>query len=83
MRGQAPYEIKFRWVYGPPLPVGLDPKARQALIQERIAKIFEQVAWNTDPPAEDREDMSPGRDSERPWEDTSPSRDRGRPGADT
>jgi hypothetical protein len=40
MHGQAPYEIAFRWVYGPPLPVGLAPEARHALIAERIAQIF-------------------------------------------
>jgi hypothetical protein len=47
MRGRAPYEIAFRWVYGPPLPVGLDPEARQALIRDRIAEIFERVLPST------------------------------------
>ena len=42
--------------------VGLDPEARQALIQERIAKIFEQMSSNTDPPAEARERTRPTRD---------------------
>jgi hypothetical protein len=44
MQGQAPYQIDVRWVYGPPLPVGLDPETRQAMIQERIAEIFERTS---------------------------------------
>jgi hypothetical protein len=35
MRGQAPYGIAFRWVYGPPLPAGLDPVERKAMIEWR------------------------------------------------
>jgi hypothetical protein len=42
MHGQAPYDIAFRWLSGPPLPVGLAPEAREALIRDRIAEIF---AW--------------------------------------
>ena len=41
MRGQAPYLIEFRWVYGPPIPVGLDPAARKAMIEQRIPEIFQ------------------------------------------
>ena len=63
MQGKAPYGIQVHWVYGAPLPVGLDPEARQALIRQRIAKIFEQLASNTDLPAEPREDTRPTRDS--------------------
>lgn len=33
MRGQAPYDIEFRWTYAPPLPVGLDPDARRAMVE--------------------------------------------------
>jgi hypothetical protein len=36
MRGEAPYEIEFRWVYAPPMPFGLDAEARQAMIQKQI-----------------------------------------------
>jgi hypothetical protein len=50
-------------VYGPPLPVGLDPEARQALIRDRIAKIFEQMASDTDSPTRVRERARPMRDS--------------------
>ena len=39
MRGQAPYLIEFRWVYGPPIPVGLDPAARKAVIDQRVQEI--------------------------------------------
>jgi len=41
MRGQAPYLIEFRWVYGPPIPVGLDPAARKAAIEQRIQESFQ------------------------------------------
>jgi hypothetical protein len=43
MKGQAPYHVEFRWVYRPPLPFGLEPAARQAMIQERLAEIFDDV----------------------------------------
>ncbi len=43
MRGQAPYLIEFRWVYGPPIPVGLDPAARKAMIEQRIPEIFQAI----------------------------------------
>jgi hypothetical protein len=63
MQGQAPYGIQVHWVYGAPLPVGLDPEARQALVQERIARIFEQVWATTDSPTQAREPTRPSRDS--------------------
>ena len=43
MRGRAPYLIEFRWVYGPPIPVGLDPAARKAVIEQRIPEIFQAI----------------------------------------
>ncbi len=43
MRGQAPYLIEFRWVYGPPIPVGLDPAVRKAMIEQRIPEIFQAI----------------------------------------
>jgi hypothetical protein len=51
LHGQAPYDIEVRWVYGPPLPLGLDPEARQAMIRERIAMIFEGLSVATGPAA--------------------------------
>jgi hypothetical protein len=65
MQGQAPYGIQIHWVYGAPLPVGLDPEVRQALIRERIAKIFEQMSLNPDPSADALEHTRPTRDSAR------------------
>jgi hypothetical protein len=65
MRGQAPYEIECHWVYGRPLLIGIDPEARQALIQQRIAKIFEQMSSDGDPPMEAREYARPSRDCAR------------------
>ena len=47
MRGQAPYQIEFRWVYGPPIPVGLAPDARQTLIAQRLHEILERTALPT------------------------------------
>jgi len=43
MRGEAPYHIEFRWVYGPPLPAGLEPEARRALITQRAREFFERA----------------------------------------
>jgi hypothetical protein len=43
MKGQAPHRIEFRWVYRPPIPAGLDPAAREALVMERIEEIFEEI----------------------------------------
>jgi hypothetical protein len=48
MHGRAPYEIAFRWVYGPPLPVGLAPEARSVMIAERIAEIFSGLLPSTE-----------------------------------
>jgi len=63
MHGQAPYEIAFRWVYGPPLPVGLAPEARHALIAERIAQIFAGMLPMTgSSPAADHGTARPGWD---------------------
>src|SRR4051812_5841507 len=47
LHGQAPYGIEVRWVYGPPLPLGLDPEAREAMVRERIARIFERMSMAT------------------------------------
>jgi hypothetical protein len=63
MRGQAPYGIQVHWMYGPPLPIGLAPEARQALIRERIAKIFEQMSSSTHPPMETQAHARPSWDS--------------------
>jgi hypothetical protein len=43
MRGEAPYHIVFRWVYVAPIPVGLDPDARRAMITQRVREILEQT----------------------------------------
>jgi hypothetical protein len=50
MQGQAPYGIQVHWVYGAPLPLGLDPEARQVLLRERIARIFEQLSLEAPEP---------------------------------
>src|SRR5215475_1130214 len=51
MQGQAPYQIDVRWVYGPPLPVGLDHETRQAMIRERIAEVCERTSTAATGPA--------------------------------
>jgi hypothetical protein len=43
MKGQAPYQIEFRWVYRPPIPVGLDPAAREAMVAQRLEEIFDDI----------------------------------------
>ena len=62
MAGKAPYDIRFRWVYGPPLPAGLTPAAREAMIRQRIEEIvaggyseptpvpgMRRPSWETEP----------------------------------
>jgi hypothetical protein len=73
--GKAPYGLAFRWVYGPPLPVGLEPEARHAMISQRIQEIVARLypELGSQAPAARR----PGRDIE-PAEDqipTAPPRD--------
>jgi len=43
IRGQAPYELELRWNYGSPMPAGLTPAAREALIDERVSEILAQL----------------------------------------
>ena len=40
IQGQAPYELQFRWTDPPPIPVGLDPRTREQLIEQRLREIF-------------------------------------------
>src|SRR6185295_18851086 len=44
IRGRAPHELELRWTYGPPIPVGLTPAAREALIDERVSHLLARVA---------------------------------------
>lgn len=46
MRGKAPCEIEFRWVYGPPMPPNLDGPGRQAYLLQCVREIFGEL----DPP---------------------------------
>jgi hypothetical protein len=43
MKGEAPYQIEFRWVYRAPIPVGLDPAAREAMVAQRLEQIFDEI----------------------------------------
>ena len=40
MQGEAPYHLKFSWVYGPPVPVGLTPEERRAMGIQRWQEIL-------------------------------------------
>src|SRR5262249_11689234 len=40
MTGEAPYDIHFRWVYGPPMPAGLSPEERRAMLRQRACEIL-------------------------------------------
>jgi hypothetical protein len=40
MTGQAPYQIEFRWAYGDPIAVALDPQARLSLILQQLEGIL-------------------------------------------
>ena len=63
LHGQAPYELEFRWVYCPPIPVGLAPEARQALIDQRVREIFDEGL-----PPEDLIDVPPDRIGRPTWD---------------
>jgi hypothetical protein len=43
VEGRAPYELKYRWTYGPPIPIGIGPDARRALIEEQVQEIFQRL----------------------------------------
>jgi hypothetical protein len=43
MKGKAPYMVEFRWVYRPPIPIGLEPAARDALVRQQLEDIFEEI----------------------------------------
>ncbi len=43
MKGEAPYRIEFRWVYRAPIPLGLDPATREAMVAQRIEQIFDEI----------------------------------------
>jgi len=50
MIGRAPYEIRFRWTYGQPLPPGLDGTQRFAMIQARASRIIDAYGeWSSVP----------------------------------
>ena len=68
MTGQAPYEIEFRWTFGPPMPWGLDEEARRAMTVRQLDEIFEQVFRRPGAPA-------PG--AAMPGERARPTRDPG------
>jgi hypothetical protein len=42
IRGRAPYELELRWAYAP-MPVGLSPAAREALIDQRVSEAIASV----------------------------------------
>src|SRR5512140_1698893 len=48
IRGQAPYMIEFRWVYGPPIPVGLDADARRAMLAQQLDEEIDQMPSEED-----------------------------------
>jgi hypothetical protein len=62
LQGEAPYELAFRWVYRPPLPIGLDPGAREALVRQRIEEIFTEL--QVESPVDAPESGRPSRDRE-------------------
>jgi len=43
MRGEAPYGIEFRWIYGPPMPPGLAPAERRAFIRQCVEEDFGEI----------------------------------------
>jgi hypothetical protein len=69
MKGQAPHRIEFRWVYRPPIPVGLDPAAREALVIQQIEEIFEEIDRS---PRNERSDLDRAEPHVRPMWDAEP-----------
>jgi hypothetical protein len=61
MTGEAPYDIHYRWVYGPPMPAGLDPQARKAMIRKRVEEILadEYLETGSSAPAQGDLDWEP------------------------
>jgi hypothetical protein len=57
IQGLAPYHIEFRWVYGPPIPVGLSPEGRKAMLAQRLDDILRASAalngWSPESPESD------------------------------
>ena len=72
MQGRAPYDVHFRWTYGPPIPPRLSPEARRVMIAQRLDMMLEQM----DGPVEDHSDPEgpscPGRDVEQVRAGTTP-----------
>jgi len=50
MRGQAPHHIEFHWTYGRPIPAGLDPVTRKAMIDQRVREVLDSPAPATSSP---------------------------------
>jgi hypothetical protein len=40
VKGKAPFELEFQWVWGAPIPVGLAPEERRARVAERVDEIL-------------------------------------------
>jgi hypothetical protein len=64
MRGDAPYEIQFRWTYGPPMPFGLPLEEQRTLIRRRIEAIFERARRDDAEASGVSRDAGPGWDEE-------------------
>jgi hypothetical protein len=62
MRGEAPYDIEFRWVYAPPMPFGLDAEARRAMVRKRVEEVLAGQAWGASGVVRDPDIARPGRD---------------------
>jgi hypothetical protein len=48
IRGRAPHDIQFQWMYGAPIPPGLQADVRQAIITQRVQDIFDARPRRTD-----------------------------------
>ena len=45
IRGRAPYDIQFQWMYGAPIPPGLQADVRQAIITQRVQDILDRMPY--------------------------------------
>jgi hypothetical protein len=73
MRGEAPWQIHFRWTYVPPIPIGLTTEARAALIKQRLEDYFGPPDLEEWEPPPTKEELELARLSRPTW-DVDPDR---------
>jgi len=61
IRGRAPYDIQFQWMYGAPIPPGLQADVRQSIITQRVQEILNRTLYaREDQPVARAAESQPG-----------------------